>query len=385
MSGKILLSTDIGSDVDDSLALLAMKNSGLDLRGIYTVNGNVTARAFIAKKFVDLSGVDIEVGVGESDPIDETKNPYSFYESSYVDKEYIDEESSLRSPRLVYKKVEDFGIKPDGLEALATQLDKGKHIIFSIAPLTNIARLIDKHPKVLANIGQLYIMGCRFENCDAHEHNVFYDISAAQRVFNSNIPITVIPGNLCSRYRPKVDEFEQFTTPQGEYVDQMFRGFLAAHAAIKFGGQNYKKTVQNIRIADVLDINGVDRKKLVQAFDRKERLSENLGNAIYGSQDPLSYFKEYYELISLLEDPEIRFKQGEALADQFKKFVPSRVSVADVYVPFTYQNPGKIQVSQGTVKISDRGISRLDGGNKHQVITNIDKNSFRQYLKSNLR
>ena len=49
MSKKILFSTDIGSDPDDALALLAMLNHPeIDLKGIYTVNGLVDFRSFIA-------------------------------------------------------------------------------------------------------------------------------------------------------------------------------------------------------------------------------------------------------------------------------------------------------------------------------------------------
>ena len=57
---KIILSTDIGSDVDDALSLLAMLNHPeINLEGIYTVNGDVDSRSRIAKHIVDLSGNNI--------------------------------------------------------------------------------------------------------------------------------------------------------------------------------------------------------------------------------------------------------------------------------------------------------------------------------------
>ena len=53
---KILVSTDIGSDVDDALALNVMlKHSGFNVEGIYTVNGDVNSRALIARHMVSLN------------------------------------------------------------------------------------------------------------------------------------------------------------------------------------------------------------------------------------------------------------------------------------------------------------------------------------------
>ena len=47
---KIILSTDIGSDSDDAIALLAMINQNMPLDSIYCINGQVEYRAAIAKQ-----------------------------------------------------------------------------------------------------------------------------------------------------------------------------------------------------------------------------------------------------------------------------------------------------------------------------------------------
>ena len=87
MKNKILLSTDIGSDIDDALALLGMLNQNLDLEAIYTVNGDVDTRSYIAKHMVDLSGKEIVVARGESQPLLGPK-PYTFYEEYHIDDKY---------------------------------------------------------------------------------------------------------------------------------------------------------------------------------------------------------------------------------------------------------------------------------------------------------
>ena len=75
---KIILDTDIGSDVDDALALLfALKSDSLELRALSTVYGNTVLRAKIAKKLLDYASDDTEVYIGESTPLN------SFYKKIF--------------------------------------------------------------------------------------------------------------------------------------------------------------------------------------------------------------------------------------------------------------------------------------------------------------
>ena len=64
---KLILDTDIGTDVDDALALaFALRHPELDLRAVTTVSGDTVRRARIAKKLLLLAGRDdIEVAAGE--------------------------------------------------------------------------------------------------------------------------------------------------------------------------------------------------------------------------------------------------------------------------------------------------------------------------------
>ena len=62
-----ILDSDIGSDVDDALALaFALRHPDLDLRAVTTVSGDTARRARIAKKLLLRAGRDdIEVAAGE--------------------------------------------------------------------------------------------------------------------------------------------------------------------------------------------------------------------------------------------------------------------------------------------------------------------------------
>ena len=85
MVNRILLSTDIGSDIDDALCLLSMLNHpDINLQGIYTVNGDVNSRSYIARHMVNLRGARIPVIRGEQKPIAADTKPYTYYESLLI-------------------------------------------------------------------------------------------------------------------------------------------------------------------------------------------------------------------------------------------------------------------------------------------------------------
>ena len=67
----VVLDTDIGTDVDDALALaLALASPEIDLIGVTVVDGNVEVRAEIAARLLGMAGrSDVPVFVGASSPI----------------------------------------------------------------------------------------------------------------------------------------------------------------------------------------------------------------------------------------------------------------------------------------------------------------------------
>ena len=93
---------------------------------------------------------------------------------------------------------EKVGIDPNGVEHLAEKLSGGKHTVFSIAPLTNLALILRDHPQSVRNIERLFVMGARFPEGEK-EHNFRYDSQAAQEVLDSDISITIIPSDVCNR------------------------------------------------------------------------------------------------------------------------------------------------------------------------------------------
>ena len=67
---KILFDTDIGSDVDDALALLLLlQMPSVELVGVTTVYGKVDIRAKVAKKILNAAQRDVPVVTGAAEPL----------------------------------------------------------------------------------------------------------------------------------------------------------------------------------------------------------------------------------------------------------------------------------------------------------------------------
>ena len=204
MTEKIILDTDIGSDVDDALALLYCLNSKeLDLKGITTVYGDVITRAKIAKKIVDNSLYEVPVYVGEGIPIRSGRDGV-WHTGREGDGALSELEMSM--------PFESIGIQGNAVEYLIEEIssNKGEYNLVSIGALTNAARALEKNSDLEKYIKHHYIMGGglsypepldfdNFVQSKTSEHNFFCDIEAAKIVLNSNIPKTLIPLDITTK------------------------------------------------------------------------------------------------------------------------------------------------------------------------------------------
>ena len=405
----ILLSTDIGSDPDDALALDVILNAGINLRGVYTVNGDVISRAYIAHDIISKKDKTIAIGVGESESLSGTYAPYSICEEPQVQIKYINlEESGMKT---VFKPIEQFGIRRSGIADMAKKLSEEKHTLFSIGPLTNIALLLEQYPESTSNIEKLYIMGCRFDN-ESMEHNVRFDIKAAIDVFDSNIPIIVVPGDVCQNYKMPTQYLEQLETMHGLSVKRTSLAGLALDVAHKIASTSWNdyETLRNavtknpgnsgsslktflydfiyhdvnITNRDFLkDIHSNDAQKI---YKKKKQLFENLKDHVYASMDPADFFEDYNKLIDLLKDEKFNYLYGNEVAQVLEGLKKTNMSVADVFVPYCYMNPDKIETTLGNVTIDpDFGRSTLTQGVRHEVVTKVYYSDFDKYLKEYLK
>ncbi len=94
--------------------------------------------------------------------------------------------------------------KVDDLASFINRYSNGKFNIIATGPLTNISQVIKEAPGAISKINHIFIMGGNFNNeskLDRSDFNMWFDPSAAQEVFNSNVSITLLPLNICRTVR----------------------------------------------------------------------------------------------------------------------------------------------------------------------------------------
>jgi purine nucleosidase len=190
----IILDTDIGSDVDDALALAMLLGSdSIDFLGITTVYGDTKLRAQIAAHLCHLANRSIQVFAGLEKPLSGREVWVSGSEGKAFSNfdQYAPENKSA-----VDFLVEKVNQNPGQIEVIA------------IGPLSNIASAIRQSESFATNVKQLWIMGGDFTK-DKIEHNFKCDVAAAKIVLESNIAITILDLPSSQKTIIKKDEIEK--------------------------------------------------------------------------------------------------------------------------------------------------------------------------------
>lgn len=187
MKQPIIIDTDPG--IDDAAAIsFALNHPEFDLKMISTVNGNVgiektTANALKIKRFFNS---DVPVHRGASQPL----------LSAIVDASEVHGESGMDG--YTFPEINESDLdSTHAVEAMRDVLLKSETPItlIPIGPLTNIALLLMTYPEVKAYIKEIVLMGgsaSRGNVTPLAEFNIYCDPEAAQIVFNSGLPITMI-------------------------------------------------------------------------------------------------------------------------------------------------------------------------------------------------
>jgi purine nucleosidase len=204
-----VLDTDMGTDVDDALALISMLGSDtLRLVGITTVYIDAPFRAAITSRLLDLASVDVPVWAGESRPLRPipsraTAGPWEWLEGRGIlydeitreEREYLDgQRPALRS----YQP--DGADTPSGVEELLrlSREHPGLQVI-CIGPLTNVATAMERDPEFAGRVGRLVILGGFLvpPGQDPRiEHNFCSDVGAVEVVFRSATPVTLLTADI---------------------------------------------------------------------------------------------------------------------------------------------------------------------------------------------
>lgn len=175
---KILLDTDIGSDLDDAICLAyLLAQPQCQLLGITTVSGDTVKRAQLASALCKVAGKHVPIHAGASNPL-------------------IIPDKQPHVPQAVALKRWEHAAKiPQGeaVEFMRQCIRRHPHEItlLAIGPMTNVALLFSADPEIPGLLKELVIMGGVFDSglltC-LSEWNMICDPHAAAIVFKAKTP-----------------------------------------------------------------------------------------------------------------------------------------------------------------------------------------------------
>lgn len=215
MAIKLILDTDIGTDVDDAWALaLCLASEEIDLLGVTLVHADLDTRAKIALKMLKLAGrTDVPVYRGLSHTL-------------VPDGEYVwagHEGTETDFSDIVGLEARDGAVDfiLDTVEA-----NPGEVVVCPIGPLTNIGEAVRRSPETMRKVKNLAIMGTTYAgegpDAAAREHNGWVDPVATRLVLEAGIPATVVGLNVTTRVLVRREDVRKLEgSPLGDYLAAM--------------------------------------------------------------------------------------------------------------------------------------------------------------------
>lgn len=198
---------DVDTGVDDALAiLLAVQHPDLDVRGITTVVGNVDLAQITRNtlQVLEIAGAsDIPVVSGAQRPLVAPARSAAAVHAA----------DGLGGANLPPPARQANG--DDAVAFLRSELLAAPEpvTVIALAPLTNIALLLQTAPEVKPKIRELAIMGGAVEVGNATavaEFNIYHDPEAADIVFRSGLPILMYGLDVFRRVCFSQKEIEQW-------------------------------------------------------------------------------------------------------------------------------------------------------------------------------
>ncbi len=218
----ILLDTDIGTDVDDLVALsLALCSPELELLAVTTVYGDVDLRARMVARVLQLAGrTDVPVACGARAPL--LGRP-PVYWSGHEGEGLVEPGEVLPPP--VSEHAANVIVR-------TVMARPGEITLVSIGPMTNVALAFALEPRLAQALRGLIVMGgiARLEpealDWTVAEHNVRMDPEAARIVFQAGAKTVMVGLDVTLRTvitRPEIDALAAGGRFQGMVADQLRR------------------------------------------------------------------------------------------------------------------------------------------------------------------
>jgi purine nucleosidase len=194
---KVLLDTDIGSDIDDAWALgLLIASPEVELVGVTITDGDTAARAKLACKLLHVSGRDdVPVAVGRpTPPPDQIDHQFAWAED-------------FTAKRPVSQSAADFIVE-------TLRAKPGEITLVAVGPLQNVADVLRKEPKLGAFAKRIVLMSGSiaanaWSPAAVSEWNVVRSTVDAQLVYGAGLPLTTVPLDSTTYVTLKSEERER--------------------------------------------------------------------------------------------------------------------------------------------------------------------------------
>ena len=216
---KIIIDTDPGQDDAVAILLALASPEELEVLGVTAVAGNVplalTQRN--ARIVCELAGrADIPVFAGSDRPLS----------GPLVTAEHVHGRTGLDGPALPDPEMPlQDGHAVDFIVDTLRREPAGTVTLVPIGPLTNIARAFQDAPDIVTRVQDIVLMGGAYFEVGnitpAAEFNIYVDPDAAEVVFKSGAPLTVMPLDVTHKAlvtSERIETFRQMGTRAGQMV-----------------------------------------------------------------------------------------------------------------------------------------------------------------------
>lgn len=185
---RLVLDTDIGTDVDDALALaFALRHPEIEIAAVTTVADDVEKRAHLARKLLDLAGrTDVEVapGIGWTQSPSDRRSAFGHEGRGLIEPD---------------EPVPAFG--RDAVTLLVEDTKTERLEVATVGMQSNVAAALDRDPGLAERIDRLDVMGgvfapIRMRDLDlspSADHNLMVDPDAAVRALNAGARTMYVP------------------------------------------------------------------------------------------------------------------------------------------------------------------------------------------------
>lgn len=234
---KIIIDTDPGQDDAVAILLALASPEELDIQAITCVAGNVPLERTQTNARIVLEAAGrthVPVYAGCAAPL----------QRPLVTAEHVHGKTGLDGPALWQPQMplaEGGGV--DAIIDILRRHDPGTVTLCTLGPLTNIAAAFNTAPDIIERVQEVVMMGGAYFEVGnitpAAEFNIYVDPEAAEIVFKSGAPITVMPLDVTHKVlatRPRVEAIRALGSRVGRFTAEML-DFFERFDVEKYGSE----------------------------------------------------------------------------------------------------------------------------------------------------